>query len=76
VAALCAPQATAASWCVAGAVRQALRESGFVVHKRPGLPPKRHRLEACWQGDRATAGVSSQPIADANATDHAHTPQL
>jgi tRNA 5-methylaminomethyl-2-thiouridine biosynthesis bifunctional protein len=46
VAALCAPQATAASWCVAGTVRQALRQSGFVVHKRPGLPPKRHRLEA------------------------------
>jgi len=75
VAALCAPQATAASWCVAGAVRQALRQCGFVVHKRPGLPPKRHRLEARWLPAPDAAGVSSQPIADPQATDHAHAPQ-
>lgn len=46
VAERCAPHARASSWCVAGTVRQALREAGFTVFKREGVPPKRHRLEA------------------------------
>ena len=43
---LLAPGATAATWCAAGAVRQALAEAGFDVDKAPGLPPKRHMTVA------------------------------
>jgi tRNA 5-methylaminomethyl-2-thiouridine biosynthesis bifunctional protein len=46
VAAHCAPGARVASYAVAGEVRRALRAAGFTVRKRPGLPPKWHRLEA------------------------------
>jgi tRNA 5-methylaminomethyl-2-thiouridine biosynthesis bifunctional protein len=40
----CRPGARLASWCVAGAVRKALGEAGFVCERRAGLPPKRHAL--------------------------------
>nr|WP_316642056.1 tRNA (5-methylaminomethyl-2-thiouridine)(34)-methyltransferase MnmD [uncultured Roseateles sp.] len=43
---LCQPGATVASYSVALAVRETLQSLGFTVKKRPGLPPKRHRLEA------------------------------
>ncbi len=38
--------ACAASWCVAGEVRERLASCGFAVEKVPGLPPKRHALRA------------------------------
>ncbi|CAM8664844.1 DadA Glycine/D-amino acid oxidases (deaminating) [Oxalobacteraceae bacterium] len=46
--ALAAPSAQVASWCVAGAVRRALVEAGFVVEKRPGFGGKRDALAAHW----------------------------
>lgn len=50
VARLCRPGTRLASWCVAGEVRQRLRQAGFEWRKAPGLPPKRHRLEARYLG--------------------------
>lgn len=38
---LAAPEATLATWCVAGAVRRALAEAGFVVQRTPGFAGKR-----------------------------------
>lgn len=35
-----------ASWTIARAVRDALAENGFEVHKMPGVPPKRDNLQA------------------------------
>jgi tRNA 5-methylaminomethyl-2-thiouridine biosynthesis bifunctional protein len=49
VARLCRPGTRLASWCVAGQVRARLQQAGFEVSKQPGLPPKRHRLEACYR---------------------------
>src|SRR6185436_11183618 len=43
---LAAPGATAATWSVAGPVRHALEETGFVVEKRPGVGGKREMLVA------------------------------
>lgn len=37
-----------ASYTVARSVREGLRQLGFRVAKQPGLPPKRHRLEAVF----------------------------
>lgn len=48
LAALAAPDARLSSWCVAGAVRRALSELGFVVEKRPGFGGKRDCLAARW----------------------------
>ena len=48
VAALAAPGARLASWCVAGAVRRALADAGFHVDKRPGYGGKRACLSAQW----------------------------
>jgi tRNA 5-methylaminomethyl-2-thiouridine biosynthesis bifunctional protein len=50
VARLCRPGTRLASWCVAGEVRARLQQAGFEVCKQPGLPPKRHRLEARYLG--------------------------
>ena len=41
---LAAPDATLATWCVAGSVREALKEAGFVTEKRPGFARKREML--------------------------------
>jgi tRNA 5-methylaminomethyl-2-thiouridine biosynthesis bifunctional protein len=41
---LAAPEATLATWSVAGAVRAALSEAGFSIEKRPGFGPKRDML--------------------------------
>ena len=41
---LAAPDATLATWCVAGAVRAALTEAGFTTEKRPGFASKREML--------------------------------
>src|SRR5690606_28655809 len=38
--------ATAATWATAGAVRRALSEAGFEVHKRPGFATKREMTVA------------------------------
>ena len=38
--------ARAATWCVAREVRDALAASGFEAERVPGLPPKRHALQA------------------------------
>ena len=43
---LAAPDATAATWSVAGAVRRALEETGFAVEKRPGFGNKKEMLVA------------------------------
>ena len=59
VAHLCRPGTRLASWCVAGEVRQRLKRAGFEVRKKPGLPPKWHRLEARYLGalNSGNAGV-------------------
>ncbi len=41
---LAAPEATLATWCVSGEVRESLQEAGFQVEKRPGFGRKRHML--------------------------------
>ncbi len=41
---LARPGATLATWSVAGAVRRALSEAGFIVEKRPGFADKRQML--------------------------------
>jgi tRNA 5-methylaminomethyl-2-thiouridine biosynthesis bifunctional protein len=46
VAALCRPGARAATWCVAGVVRERLTACGFEAERVPGLAPKRHALRA------------------------------
>lgn len=43
---LSSPGAHLATWCVAGAVRQALQEAGFTVERKPGFGHKKERLEA------------------------------
>ena len=40
------PGTRAATWCVAGDVRERLAACGFEVERVPGLPPKRHALRA------------------------------
>ncbi len=45
---LAAPGARLASWCVAGAVRRALAETGFELSKREGFGGKRDRLVGVW----------------------------
>src|SRR3989442_8902480 len=41
---LAAPDATLATWTVAGGVRVALADAGFPVEKREGFPSKREML--------------------------------
>lgn len=43
---LAAPDATLASWCVAGDVRRALVAEGWQVDRQPGFASKRHMLVA------------------------------
>ncbi len=45
-----APGARAATFTVAGAVRQGLSDAGFAVERRPGYGRKRQRLEAVLPG--------------------------
>ncbi len=52
VAARSAPEAKAATFTVAGAVRRGLAAAGFEVAKRPGFGRKRERLEAWLPGER------------------------
>jgi len=48
---LAAPQATLATWSVAGPVREALQATGFTVEKRAGFGGKREMLVARKNGD-------------------------
>jgi tRNA 5-methylaminomethyl-2-thiouridine biosynthesis bifunctional protein len=43
---LATPGARLATWCVAGSVRQSLKEAGFSVERKPGFGHKKERLEA------------------------------
>lgn len=45
---LCRRGTRVATWTVARSVRDALAQSGFVVEKVPGLPPKRECLRGQW----------------------------
>lgn len=56
--ALCRPDARAATWCVAAAVRQRLADCGFAAQRVPGLPPKRHALRARRQLDPHTPATA------------------
>ena len=47
---LAAPGATLATWSVAGAVRRALSDAGFLVEKRPGFADKRQMLVGRTEG--------------------------
>jgi tRNA 5-methylaminomethyl-2-thiouridine biosynthesis bifunctional protein len=73
---LCAPEARAATFSVAGAVRQALSAAGFTVTKQPGFGRKRHRLEAVFPGESVPtaskgksliigAGIAGRALAEA-----------
>lgn len=55
-----APGARAATFTVAGAVRDGLARHGFAVERRPGFGAKRQRLEA-WRPLSATAADATRP---------------
>ena len=44
----CRRGAGVATWCVAGSVRDALRQNGFVIKKAPGVAPKRQSLSGSY----------------------------
>ena len=48
VARCCRPGTRLGTWCVAGSVRATLVQCGFAVQKVPGVPPKRHNLQATF----------------------------
>jgi tRNA 5-methylaminomethyl-2-thiouridine biosynthesis bifunctional protein len=54
------PGATLATWTVAGGVRTALADAGFVVEKRVGLPPKREMLSGRYAA--RTEAAAAAPI--------------
>lgn len=61
------PGARLATWCVAGAVRQALQEAGFTIERKPGFGHKKERLEGIFKplslGERGWGeGAGSQPV--------------
>ncbi|WP_423455374.1 FAD-dependent 5-carboxymethylaminomethyl-2-thiouridine(34) oxidoreductase MnmC [Ottowia sp. VDI28] len=61
--------AWAASWCVAGEVRERLTSCGFAVERVPGLPPKRHALRARfdphWEPKTRAQAPLALPTAEA-----------
>lgn len=59
---LAAPGATLATWCVAGHVREALTEAGFVVEKRPGFARKRHMLAGRHQAHPGQTIADRPPL--------------
>ncbi len=61
VARLCAPGATAATWSVAAAVRDALRNAGFVSEKRRGFARKSEMLVARFVPQRALRRATPPP---------------
>ena len=56
IARLSAPGARAATFTVAGHVREKLSAHGFSVTRKPGHGRKKHRLEARYEGPAAPAG--------------------
>lgn len=56
---LAAPQASLATWCVAGPVREALAAAGFRLEKRPGYASKREMLTGCMEA--STGAVTPNP---------------
>lgn len=68
VARLARPGARLATWCVARAVRDDLTTAGFVVERVPGLPPKRHALQAHyaprWARPRRGDGSAPPRVAE------------
>jgi len=66
---LAAPDATLATWCSAGAVRQALRDAGFQVSKQPGYGGKWHMTVGVRmpQPPRASAGDAWAQAREADA---------
>lgn len=60
---LAAPDATLATWCVAGPVREALSRSGFELEKRPGYAGKREMLTGRLEAGHAPAG-NPRPAAE------------
>lgn len=64
---LAAPGATAATWCVARATRDALSQAGFSVQRLPGLAGKAQRLAARFeprhQAPRPAAQQALAPLA-------------
>lgn len=49
---LAAPAATLATWCVAGHVRKALADTGFLLEKTPGFGGKREMLRGVFRAPR------------------------
>ncbi len=68
---LAAPDASLATWCVAGGVRAALAEAGFATEKRPGFARKREmlagRLAAVRNAAQADAAPSASPPPERHA---------
>ncbi len=64
IAALAAPDATLATWCVAGEVRRSLQDAGFRLEKVPGFAGKREMLRG-----HLTAPRTRRPLYD---THHYH----
>jgi len=60
IARLSAPGARAATYTVAGPVRRALADAGFMPTKRPGAGRKRERLEAILTSSGAAAAIETQ----------------
>ncbi|MBU6441275.1 MAG: tRNA (5-methylaminomethyl-2-thiouridine)(34)-methyltransferase MnmD [Betaproteobacteria bacterium] len=61
VAALCRPGARAASYTVAGAVREGLQAAGFETRKEPGYGGKAQRLEAALRQPASTRARAPGP---------------
>ncbi len=59
---LAAPDATLATWCVAGAVREALVEAGFAWEKRPGYAGKRDMLTGRLAHPTNPSGTPATPL--------------
>lgn len=61
ISAHCRPGARMATWSVARRVRDALQAAGFVISKRPGLPPKRACLAGHCQQPYRPGPANSDP---------------
>lgn len=62
IAGLSAPDAKLATFTVAGDVRRALQEAGFSVERKVGFGRKRHRLEACLEGEASAFSYSQKSV--------------
>ena len=59
---LSAPDATLATFTVAGRVRRGLEAAGFSVERVPGFGRKRHRLEARREGASTSKATHIRPV--------------